>query len=89
MQIIKLMLKDLSKKLLEKDIEIIFDEKITAKIASEGFDEEFGARPLDRFIKDNIEDLIAQKMLRDEIKRGDKVSVSVDPSGKLQLAVNG
>ncbi|MBF8249545.1 MAG: hypothetical protein HW400_146 [Candidatus Levybacteria bacterium] len=88
-QIIKLMLDELSKKLLEKDITVNFDEKIIAKIAGEGFDEQFGARPLSRFIQNNIEDLLAQKMLKDEIKRGDKVSVSVDFSNKPQLTING
>jgi len=88
LQIIKLMLSSLSKKLLEKDIAVNFDEKIIAKIASEGFDEQFGARPLNRFIQNNIEDVLAQKILKDEIKRGDKINVSVDSSNNLQLAVN-
>lgn len=87
LKIIGLMLKDLSERLLEKDITVNFDEKIIKKIAGEGFDEEFGARPLNRYIQDNIEDLIAQKMLKDEIKRGDKISVSADASGAVQLAV--
>jgi len=39
---------------------------------AEGFDKDFGARPLRRFIQDKIEDLIAQEMLKDIIKRGDK-----------------
>lgn len=84
-QIIKLMLDELSKKMSEKDIAVNFDEKTIEKIASEGFNMEFGARPLRRFIQDNIEDLIAQKMLKDEIKRGDKINLSVDPSGNLQF----
>ena len=58
-------------------------------IMKEGYDQQFGARPLRRFIQDNIEDLIAQKMLKDEIKRGDKVFLSVDTSNNLQLAING
>lgn len=88
-QIIKLMLLGLSKKMFEKDITVNFDEKIIEKIAQEGFDQEFGARPLNRYIQDNIEDLIAQKILKDEIKRGDKISLSVDPSSNLRLIING
>lgn len=88
-QIIKLMLRELSKKLSEKDIKVNFDEKTIAKIAQEGFDQQFGARPLRRFIQDNIEDQIAQKMLKEEIKRGDKINVSVDNANNLQLTVNG
>ncbi len=74
----KQILLEFSNKLKEKDIIVSFDEKVIAKIALEGFDRDFGARPLRRFIQDNIEDLIAQKMLKDEIKRGDKIIVSVD-----------
>ncbi|MBI2613822.1 MAG: ATP-dependent Clp protease ATP-binding subunit [Candidatus Levybacteria bacterium] len=84
-QIVKLLLTDLEKKLLEKDITVSFDEKVIEKIATEGFDQEFGARPLSRFIQNNIENLIAQKILKDEIKRGDKINISVDSSNNLQL----
>ena len=87
-QIVKLLLTDLSKKLLEKDITISFDEKVIAKIATEGFDEQFGARPLTRFIQNNVEDILAQKILKREIKRGNNISVSVDSTNNLQLIVN-
>ena len=66
-----------------------FDEKILNKIVVEGSDEEFGARPLRRYIQDNIEDLLAQKMLREEIKRGDKVLILLDQNNNLQLQVAG
>lgn len=88
-QITELLLKDVSRGLLERDIILTFDGKIISKIAKEGFDEVFGARPLKRFIQDNIEDLIAQKMLKDEIKRGNKISISLDSSNNLQLMVEG
>ena len=84
-QIIKLLFADLSKKLFEKDISINFDEKVIAKIANEGYDEQFGARPLQRFIQDNVENLIAQKILKKEIKRGDKINLSVDSANNIQF----
>jgi len=87
-QITGLLLKEVSKRLLEKDINIIFDEKVISKVAKEGFDEQFGARPLRRFIQNNIEDLIAQKILKDEIKRGNKINVSVNSSNMLQFSIN-
>jgi len=84
--ITKLMLVQFQNNLKDKDIEIVFDDKIISKITKEGFDEEFGARPLKRFIQDNIEDLIAQKMLKDEIKRGDKITISVDLQNQILLS---
>lgn len=88
LQIVGLMLDDLSRKLLEKDISVNFDEKITEKIAKEGFDEQFGARPLARFIQNNIEDLLAQKMLKEEIRRGNKVFVSANDANIITVAVS-
>ncbi|MDP2649373.1 MAG: ATP-dependent Clp protease ATP-binding subunit [bacterium] len=81
--VVKLLLNSVSKKLLEQDITVSFDEKIVEKISREGFDAQFGARPLRRFIQNNIEDLFAQKLLKDEIKRGDNIVLSTDNTGNI------
>jgi ATP-dependent Clp protease ATP-binding subunit ClpC len=80
------MLIGVAKELATKDITIYFDEKIIAKIVNEGFDKDFGARPLRRFIQNKIEDIIAQEILKDQIKRGDKIQVSVDSTGNISLS---
>jgi ATP-dependent Clp protease ATP-binding subunit ClpA len=85
-QIVKLMLISVAKELTAKDITVYFDDKIIGKIVNEGFDKDFGARPLRRFIQDKIEDIIAQEILKDEIKRGDKIQVSVDSTGNIALS---
>lgn len=87
-KITKLMLKEFSKKLQEKDITISFDDKIIAKIVKEGVNEEFGVRPLRRYIQDNIEDLIAQKILKDEIKRGSNIVCSTDNDNNITISVS-
>lgn len=84
-EVVKILLSEFSANLKQKDINVTFDDKIIKKIASEGFNKDFGARPLRRFIQDNIEDLIAQKMLKDEIKRGDKILVSVDSENNILI----
>lgn len=86
-QITQLLLSEFSQKMKEKDIEVSFDPKAIDKIIKEGFDEQFGARPLRRYIQDNIEDLIAQKILKEEIKRGDKIIVSVNETGQIAIKV--
>lgn len=86
-KITKLILNGLAKKLLEKDIVVTFDNKVIEKIVKEGFDEQFGARPIRRFVQDNIEDLIAQKMLKDEIKRGNKILFATDEANTITVAV--
>ncbi|HYM65458.1 MAG TPA: ATP-dependent Clp protease ATP-binding subunit [Candidatus Sulfotelmatobacter sp.] len=85
-QIVKMIIQDVNKRLIEKDIKATFDESVFAKIALEGFDKDFGARPLRRFVQDNIEGAIAQKMLKDEIKRGDSISVLVDASNNIVIS---
>jgi ATP-dependent Clp protease ATP-binding subunit ClpA len=82
------MLDGLLKNMSEKDITVNFDKKVTEIIAKEGFDQEFGARPLQRFIQDKIEDLIAQKMLKDEIKRGDNVSLSTNDANEITITIS-
>lgn len=84
-QIVKLILEELTQKLSENDIKITFDDSVITKTSNEGFDKEFGARPLRRYVQDNIEDLIAQKMLKDEIKRGDNIKISVDTSNNISV----
>lgn len=84
-QIVKLMLTELTNKMKEKDIEVTFDEKIIEKIINEGFDNQFGARQLRRYFQDNIEDLLAQKLLSEEVKRGDKIQLTVNNS---QITIN-
>jgi ATP-dependent Clp protease ATP-binding subunit ClpC len=84
-QIVKMIILDVSKRLTEKDITVTFDEKIFEKIAKEGFDKDFGARPLRRFVQDNIEDIIAQKLLKDEIKRGDSITISTDAANNISV----
>lgn len=86
LQIAKLLLTEVTKNLKDKDITVMFEEPVIAKIASEGFDRDFGARPLKRYIQDNIEDLIAQKLLKDEIKRGDKLIISVTPQNQILVS---
>lgn len=83
MSITKLMLASVAKQLAEQDVTVTFDDKLISKIAHDGFDPQFGARPLRRYIQENIEDLFAKKLLEGSVKRGDKITLSVDPSGNI------
>ncbi|MBI2074920.1 MAG: ATP-dependent Clp protease ATP-binding subunit [Candidatus Levybacteria bacterium] len=87
-EVSRLLLDRISKKLAEQEIEISFDEKVIAKIAKGGYDQQFGARPIRRFIQDNIEEMLSQKMLRNEIKRGSKVNFSTDAANNITVTVS-
>lgn len=87
LQITDIMLKKVAKKLAEQDITVEFDATVTAKVVREGFDQQFGARPLRRYIQDNIEDILAQKILSNEIKRGSRVILSTNSDQALTFLV--
>jgi ATP-dependent Clp protease ATP-binding subunit ClpA len=58
----------LQEKLKEKNIEIKFSEKVKEIIIKNGFNPKLGARPLERYIEDNISYLIAKLMIESKIK---------------------
>lgn len=63
MEIAKKMLKDLSQRLEEKNLFISFTDDVQKYVIKHGFNDEYGARPLKRFIQRYIETLIAKKMI--------------------------
>jgi ATP-dependent Clp protease ATP-binding subunit ClpC len=71
------MLSQLTNRLMENGITADFTEAAIIKIAQEGFDPIYGARPLRRAIQNKIEDAIAEEMLSGNIKDGDTVEISV------------
>lgn len=84
LKIVKLMTKTVSKRIKENmDITVTFTDKALEKIAEEGYDKAFGARPLRRAIQSRIEDAFAEEYLMGNFKAGDKVSVGVKTNGFL------
>lgn len=72
-EIAKLKLKELNKRLLEKKIKVeISAEKLSQLVAS-SYNPSFGARPLERAIREQIENVIAQKIIGGEIKEGETI----------------
>lgn len=84
LEIVKLMTRTVSKRIKENmDITVTFTDKALEKIAEEGYDKAFGARPLRRAIQSRIEDAFAEEYLMGNFKAGDKVSVGVKANGFL------
>ncbi len=80
-KIVTLTIKDLNDRLSERDIRIEFTDKAIARATSEGYDPIYGARPLKRFIQHSIETMLARKIIKGEIKDGQKVLVDSDGEG--------
>lgn len=87
-QITTMLLQKIVTTMKEQDIILSFSDDVIAKIAKEGFDPQFGARPLRRYIQDNIEDMIAKQKLEDKLQRGNTARVSLDSSGGITVAVS-
>ncbi len=68
-KITKLLLDKTKHKLVQKGYKIDFSERLIEKVAQEGFDQIYGARPLKRFIQNNIENIIAKRILTGDITR--------------------
>ena len=79
-KIVDLMLKDLGKRLEDKRLKIEVSDKAKNAIIDQGYDVNYGARPLRRFIQSKIETLIAQTIIRDDPSPDSVLSVDYDGS---------
>ncbi|QQZ09521.1 ATP-dependent protease ATP-binding subunit ClpC [Heyndrickxia vini] len=75
--IVSLLSDQLVKRLKEKDIELELTAAAKEKIAEEGYDPEYGARPLKRAIQKHVEDRLSEELLKGVILEGQKVIIDV------------
>ncbi len=86
LQIVELMLKNLNKRLIEKDVKLEATDKAKELIAKLGYDPVYGARPLRRALQKYVETPLAEKILSGEIKPGDTVIID-EENGQLVFKV--
>lgn len=72
-----LMLEKTRQRLNEIDLDIVYDQKVVKLLAKEGFDPEYGARPLERHITKMIDDRLAEDILDGKLKRDETIRISV------------
>jgi ATP-dependent Clp protease ATP-binding subunit ClpB len=82
-KVVEIQLQNLKKRLADRNIHIELTDEAKAKLAEEGFDPVLGARPLKRVIQKQIQNVLALKILRGEMKDGDRVIVDAGPNGQL------
>jgi ATP-dependent Clp protease ATP-binding subunit ClpB len=71
-----LLLNDLAKRMKEKGYSITWDEDVPMYIANTAYEPGFGARPLRRFIQDEVESLIANKIIDSQLNKGDSLRIT-------------
>jgi ATP-dependent Clp protease ATP-binding subunit ClpB len=88
-KIVELRLEDLRRLLAERKISLELTDAAKDLLFTEGYDPNFGARPLKRAIQKLVQDPLALKILDGEVLHGDHVVVDADKkSGKMKFAVS-
>lgn len=76
--IIDLIMKDLNKRLADKQLKCELTERAKDYIVETGYDPAFGARPLKRLVQRDIETLLARKIIAGDIDQGTTLVVDVE-----------
>ena len=71
------MLKDLFKRLAEKDLSVEVSDEVKDHLAENGYSEAYGARPLRRLIQRKMEDSLAEEILSGKYGPGDVIKVTL------------
>ncbi|MHB1629303.1 MAG: ATP-dependent Clp protease ATP-binding subunit [Bacilli bacterium] len=82
-KIVSLLAAELGKRLEEYGLHFTLTEEAKTFLAKEGFDPQYGARPLKRAMQRHIEDRLSESLLSGEIQRGDHLEIDVDANGGL------
>ncbi|MDD2270518.1 MAG: ATP-dependent Clp protease ATP-binding subunit [Candidatus Dojkabacteria bacterium] len=81
-EIIKLLLEDVKSLVKAQDMKIEFDDKVVDIIADIGYDPEYGARPMERAIQNQIENPLSSELLKEKFAQGDTIRATVK-DGKI------
>lgn len=78
MQIVGLMLADMTHELAQKGITLTVSDAAKELILKEGYDPKYGARPIRRVIQKRVEDAVAHMLIRSQITAGDTVEAGAE-----------
>nr|DAD25079.1 TPA_asm: hypothetical protein HUJ06_026543 [Nelumbo nucifera] len=79
-------IKDVLERFKVKNIKLQVTDELKDMVVEAGYEPSYGARSLRRAITKHVEDELANKMLRKEIKEGDTKVVTVDTEGKMIIS---
>ena len=81
-KIIEIEMRGIRKRLEDRSMVLDLTEAAKDFLIEQGYDEKFGARPLRRSVENNVEDPLAEALLRGDLKEGETVYVDVSEDGK-------
>ena len=82
-EIVKFQLVNLEKLLLANDVHIEATEKAIAALGEQGFEPEFGARPLKRVLQREVINRLSKQILAGNVNKDDKIIIDADAQGEL------
>ena len=82
-KIVDLTVESLVKRLKDRGIELEMSPEARSYIAKESYDEEFGARPVKRYIQRNLENQIAEMIIGSKVVDGQTIEVDVSDNGLM------
>ena len=84
--IIKLIIADLNRRLLDKELTVELSPEAESFIVESAYDPVYGARPLKRYIQKHVETLSAKLILSDQVEQGDTIFITTE-NGELTAKV--
>lgn len=78
MQVVEVILRELRERLAERGMSLSLTEEARRFLVEEGYDPEFGARPLRRILRRYVEEPLSEAILRGEIKEGEHVEAYLE-----------
>jgi ATP-dependent Clp protease ATP-binding subunit ClpB len=80
-RIVDIQLEKLKKRLAQQNLTLDVDSAAKKLLAKEGYDPQFGARPLKRAIQEQVLNPLSMRLLEGEFKPGDRIKVTADGNG--------
>lgn len=82
--IINLLVDDLNRRLMDKELKVRLTDEAAQFIIDHGFDPMYGARPLKRYVQKTVETLAAKLILSGNINTGDEILIDLDKNHQLE-----
>ena len=77
------MLRNVAKRLSERGMKLSYSNEVVSLLAKEGYDANYGARPLRRTIQRSVEDALSEEIIAGHIALGDSVELYVSEEHKI------
>ena len=77
LKVVEKFINQLEAKMSERSITVAISEKAKEKIAQEGYDTEFGARPIQRLVQEKIKKPLSDELLFGELSAGDHIDIVI------------